>query len=446
MERTELSFTSGSILKPLIRFVLPILGALVLQSLYSAVDLLVVGHFADAASVSGVSTGSNIMYTVIGFVASLSAGSTVLIGQRLGAGDREGAGHALGTAVRMFLVIGLLLTATLCGLARPLSRLMNAPAEALQETVDYVFFCGTGALCIVAYNVFGSLFRGMGDSRTPLLAVGIACVCNIAGDFLLVAVYRMGAKGAAIATVAAQLVSVLICLLVIRRRGLGLPFGREYLRRDPASLKMTLKLGIPIALQDLLVSISFLIVLTITNSLGLIVSAGVGVSDRICGFVMLMPSAFNQALSAFVAQNIGARQPERAKRAMRYGMGVSLSIGILLAIAAFFFGSALSAIFAEDRDVIAASAQCLKAYSFDTILVSFLFCYLGYFNGCGDTTFVMAQGLIGAFLVRTPLAWMFSRMEPVSLFLVCFATPCSTVVQIALCLWRMRKKSVSQKP
>ena len=437
-------FTQGSILAPLMRFALPVLGALILQAMYGAVDLLVVGQFGTPAGVSAVSTGSQLMHTITTVITGLSMGTTVLLGQSLGAGSDRRAGDIIGGAICLFAFLGALLTAVVPLSAEGLCALMHAPEEAFHQTVQYVSICAGGSLFIVAYNVLGSVFRGMGDSRTPLLAVGIACAVNIAGDLLFVAGFGMAAAGAALATVLAQGVSVALCLLVIRRRGMPFPFERSNIRLHREILKRTVLLGAPIALQDLLVSISFLVLLAIVNGLGVIASAGMGVSEKLCAFIMLVPSAFSQSLSAFVAQNIGAARPDRAHRAMLWGMLSSFLLGCIMAWAAFFHGDVLGGIFSRDAEVVAAGWDYLRAYAIDTLLVSFLFCFIGYFNGCGNTTFVMIQGLVGAFGVRIPVSWLMSRMNPPSLFRIGLATPCSTVVQICMCAaflaWTIRRE------
>ena len=431
--QTESNFVQGRILAPLLRFAIPVLGALILQAMYGAVDLLVVGQFAASTDVSAVSTGSQLMHTITFVVVGLSMGTTILLGNCIGAGEKERAGDIIGTAICLFGLLGLLITVAVPLLARPLCRLMQAPEEAFAQTVAYVSICAGGALFIVAYNVLGSVFRGLGDSRTPLTAVVIACIANIAGDLLFVAVFKMGAAGAALATALAQAVSVVLCFLVIRRHGLPFPFSRRCVRLQGRIALRTVRLGAPLALQDLLVSISFLVILAIVNSLGLVASAGIGVAEKLCAFIMLVPSAFSQALSAFVAQNMGARQPGRARRAMFYGMGVSFLLGIVMAWAAYFHGNLLGGIFSRDAEVVAAGADYLRAYAIDTLLVSFLFCFLGYFNGCSRTTFVMIQGLVGAFGVRIPVSWLMSRQPQPSLFRIGLATPASTIVQIILC-------------
>ena len=435
--RAQSDFTQGKILAPLMRFTLPILAALVLQALYGAVDLLVVGQFAadKASGVSAVSTGSQLMHAVTAIITGLSMGVTVLIGQAIGRRDERDAGDSIGGGIVLFLLVGALLTAILVFLAHPLALLMNAPQKALSQTVDYIRICGAGTLFIVAYNVLGSVFRGMGDARTPLVAVLIACVANIGLDILFVAGLGMAAAGAALATVISQAASVALSLLVIRRRALPFPFSRAQVRASRRVFLGIARLGGPCALQDFLVSVSFLVLLTIVNGLGLTFSAGMGVAEKLCMFIMLVPSAYMQAISAFVAQNIGAGKPRRARRAMVTGMLTSLAVSVFVAYLSYFHGDHLAAIFtsAQETQVIAAAWDYLRAYAIDTLLVSFLFCFIGYFNGCGRTTFVMLQGLAGAFGVRIPVSWLVSRAQNVSLFEIGLATPCSTLVQILVC-------------
>ena len=318
--------------------------------------------------------------------------------------------------------------------AVPVAQIMRTPIEAFDATVLYVRICSAGSVFIVAYNVLGSIFRGIGDSRMPLVTVAIACVFNIAGDFLLVGVFGMATAGAAIATVLAQALSVIISVLIIRRQKLPFTFRRTDIVFDRKRMGSVFRLGLPIAFQDLLVSISFLAITAIVNSLGVIPSAGVGVAEKLCGFIMLVPSAFNQSMSAFVAQNMGAGRMDRAKRALLCGIGMSLVVGVFMAWLSFFHGDLLAGLFARDEAVIAAAADYLKAYAIDCLLVSVMFCMIGYFNGYGKTLFVMLQGIAGAFGVRIPVSLIMSKIKPVSLFKVGLATPCSSVVQIILCV------------
>jgi len=433
MENTK-NFTEGKIFSPLMGFALPVLLALFLQTMYGAVDMLIVGQFGNAASVSAVSTGSWMMQVITSAIVGLAMGTTILLGQKIGEGRLSDAGRVVGASICMFIVIGIAVTVLMQLLAVPFGKVMQTPLEAFDDTILYVRICSAGSVFIIAYNVLGSIFRGMGNSKMPLITVAIACVVNIAGDLLLVGGFHLGAAGAAIATVFAQAVSVLLSFVIIRKQKFPFEFGKEYIKFHKGYVPAVLRLGFPIALQDVLVSASFLAITAIINTLGVIASAGVGVAEKICGFVLLIPSACSQAMSAFVAQNTGAGKPARARRALLYGILVSLGLGVFLAYFSFFHGDILSGMFAKDEAVILASAEYLKAYALDCLLVSFAFCFTGYFNGCGKTTFVMIQGIAGAFCVRIPVSYLMSLIKPVSLFKVGLAIPLSTAFQIILCV------------
>lgn len=436
-------FTPGDIFLPLLRFSLPILAALILQTAYGAVDLWMVGRFATAADVSAVSTGSQLMHTITCVVTGLTMGTTVMLGQTLGQGKGEEAGSIIGSSIALFSLIAALLTAfTILG-AGWLARITQVPEEAIPPSLSYIRMCGAGLCFITAYNVFGSIFRGMGDSKTPLMTVAIACAVNVAGDYLLVAVLGLGALGAAIATVCAQGVSVAVSLLVVSRRGLGFPFSPRDIRFHRVKVGRILRLGTPVALQDGLVSISFLVILSIVNSLGLVASAGVGVAEKLCGFIMLVPSAFSQSVTTFVAQNVGAGRLDRARKCLGQGILASLCFGVVIGYLSFFHGSVLAGLFNGDPAIVSAAADYLRAYAIDVLMTSFLFPFIGYFNGRGSTGFVMVQGLVGAFCIRIPVSFFMSRLLPVSLFRVGLATPCSSLAQILLCggyfLWLRSK-------
>ncbi|MDO4294163.1 MAG: MATE family efflux transporter [Eubacteriales bacterium] len=426
--------TEGNILGTLVRFAVPVFFALLLQALYGGVDLLVVGQFGETADVSGVSTGSMLLATVTTIVTGLSMGITILVGERIGRGEPEKAGEAIGGGICLFAVCGLVLTAVLVLAANGLAGAMHAPQEAFAQTAGYIRICGAGALFIVAYNVLGAVFRGLGDSRTPLLTVAIACVVNIVGDLVLVAGFHMGAAGAALATVAAQAISVVISFLFIRKKKLPFTLSRKDVRFRREIIFRELRLGTPVALQDFLVGISFLVIQMIVNGFGVTASAGIGVGEKLCTFLMLVPSACSQSMCAFVAQNMGAGHPERAKKALYSGVCAAFAVGVLMCLGAFFQGDRMSALFTGDAAVVAAAHSYLKAYGIDCMLTPFLFCFIGYFNGCEKTFFVMIQGIIGAFLVRIPAVYLLSKIPGATLFRIGLATPASSLVQIALCL------------
>ncbi|CEH36238.1 MATE family efflux transporter [Romboutsia lituseburensis] len=428
------NFTEGKIFSPLLKFVIPILMALFLQAMYGAVDLLIVGQFGNAADVSSVSTGSQVMMGVTSMITGLTMGITILIGQKLGEGKREEAGNVVGSGISIFAIISIILTVLVVTFASSIATFMHAPTEAFDSTVSYIKICAMGSVFVISYNVIGGVFRGIGDSKTPLITVGIACVVNIIGDLVFVGIFKMAAIGAAYATVMAQSTSVILSLLLIKKRGLPFDFSLKSIKFHKNLTTQIIKFGAPIALQDVLVNLSFLVIMMIGNSMGVVASAGIGVAEKLVGFIMLIPMAFAQAVSAFVAQNYGAKKYNRSKRVLIYSILASLCCGIVMFYITFFHGNLLSGIFSKDEAVILAAWDYMKAYGIDCLFTAIMFSMVGYFNGCGRTTFVMIQGIIGAFCVRIPVSFIMSKLEPVSLFNVGLATPMSTFVQIILCI------------
>ena len=431
------SFTEGPILKPLLKFAFPVLVALFLQSLYGAVDLLIVGQFAESSDVSAVSTGAQIMSTITNAVAGLAMGTTVLLGQQIGKGEKEEAGKTVGGSIVFFAILSILLTVVLVLCNTPITQVMNAPEEAFKATQQYILVCSLGMVFIVGYNLIGSLFRGLGNSRLPLLTVAIAAVMNIFGDLLLVNVFHLGALGAALATVASQAFSVALSFVFIRKLELPFHFKKDMIRFSSSVTKKVLNLGFPICLSDVLVGISFLVIVAIVNQLGVTASAGVGVAEKVCGFIMLVPSAFGQSMAAFVAQNYGAGKMDRAYKALRYGITTSFVIGVVIAIFSYFRGDLLCGIFSKDREVVLVGWEYLKAYAIDCLLTAFFFNLNGFFNGCGYTKFVMAQNLVGGIGVRLPVSYLMSCIKPVSIFRIGLATPSASFVQNIMCFFYM---------
>lgn len=428
------SFTEGKILGPLLKFAIPVVLALILQSLYGAVDLLVVGQFATSADVSAVSTGSQIMSTITNVIAGLSMGTTILLGQLIGEGNKKEAGKAMGASIVFFMIVAILFSILMLLNINGICHVMNAPEEAFSMTEEYVGICSAGLIFITAYNVLGSLFRGIGNSKLPLISVAIAAVINIFGDLLLVSVFHMGAAGAAIATVASQAISVIISIVIVSRIALPFEFHKTFIRFEGTITKKIFNFGFPLALSDLLVGLSFLVIVALVNQFGVIVSAGVGVAEKVCAFIMLVPSAFGQSMAAFVAQNYGARKMDRAHKGLRYGILVSLAIGAVMAYASFFHGDVLCGLFSNDASVIAAGWEYLKAYSIDCFLTAIFFNMSGYFNGCGYTKFVMAENLMGALIMRVPVSYLMSLIRPVNIFFIGLATPASSLLQVILCI------------
>ena len=429
MENTASDFTEGRIAGKLIRFMLPILGALVLQAAYGAVDVLMVGWFGTTEGLSGVSTGSSIINLVTFVLTGLATGITVLLGNFIGSKNTERAGKMIGSAILFFLIVGIVLTAALIIFAEPVARLMKAPEEAVDNTVSYVRICGGGILFIIAYNVISCILRGIGNSRLPLIFVAIACVANIIGDYTLIAIFHMDEAGAAIATVGAQAISVILSLIILSKEKLPFRIRRKDLSFNN-ELGSFLKIGAPIALQELMTQISFLALIAFINNIGLEASGGYGVANKIVTFVMLIPSSIMQSLSSFIAQNVGAGKEDRAKKTMITGMCMGASIGVIMFFLAFFCGEGISHIFATDEGVIVRSAEYLRGFAPEAVVTAILFSFMGYFSGHGKTLFVMTQSMLQTFLVRLPVAYVMASQPDPSLAMIGTAAPLATVFGI----------------
>ena len=443
MDNKENSFVEGPIFGSLIRFAVPVLGALILQAAYGAVDLMVVGWFGDAASISAVGTGSGFMQMVTFIITSLAMGSTVVIGQHIGEQKPKEAGDTVGTTILLFAGIGVVLTIVLELFAGNIVRMLQVPAESVDKTILYLRICSGGILVIIAYNVISGILRGVGNANLPFLFVGIACVVNIIGDLLLVGVCKLDVAGAALATVLAQLVSVALSAAIIRRQKLPISFSFAQCRIYVGELKRILNVGVPIAVQETMVQISFLVVNSIVNQMGLMPSAGYGIAQKIISFIMLVPSSVMQSVSAFVAQNIGAGQKERAFRGFLTAMATGCAVGVLIFLGGFFGGGVLSSVFTSDQEVIMQSAAYLRGFSAECILTCVLFSSIGYFNGRGRSIPVMIQGITSAFFIRIPVSIFMSRIPGASLMLVGMATPITTVYGIlffVVCFARLKKE------
>ena len=431
MSSDKNNFTEGNILKKLSLFMLPVLGALILQAAYGAVDLLVVGRFGSTAGLSAVSTGSQLMNLVTFMVTQLAMGATVLIARYLGEKKPERIGAVLGGATVVFAILATVLFVLLVFFAHPIAVLMQAPSEALGLTTRYVRICGMGIFFIVAYNMLAAIFRGLGDSKSPLLFVLVACLINIAGDLLFVAGFKMDAAGAAIATIMAQAVSVVLAIVILLKKDLPFTLKKSDFRLNPQCRKF-LQVGLPLALQEVLTQASFLALCAFVNRLGLTASSGYGVASKIVSFAMLIPSALMQSMASFVAQNVGASKPKRAKQAMFTGMGIGLVFGCAVFALVMLKGDVLAGIFSTDAEVVQKGFEYLKGFAPETILTAILFSMLGYFNGNNKTVFVMIQGLVQTLLVRLPMSYLMSIQPNDSLTKIGLAAPVSTLVGVLL--------------
>lgn len=431
MTNDKADFTQGNILKKLVAFMMPILGALILQAAYGAVDLLVVGRFGSTSGLSAVSTGSQVLNLVTFVVIQFAMGITVLIARYLGEKRPERIGAVIGGGAVVFTMMSVALFIAMVGFARPISVLMQAPAEAVDLTASYVRICGAGIFFIVAYNLLSAIFRGLGDSKSPLLFVLVACIVNIIGDLVLVAGLHMDAAGAAIATVTAQALSVVFAVMLLLKKDLPFAITKKDFRLNPQCRKF-LKIGLPLALQEFLTQISFLALCAFVNRLGLEASSGYGVACKIVNFAMLVPSSLMQSMASFVSQNIGAGKKKRAKQSMFTGIGVGLAVGCVVFVLVLFKGDVLCSAFSTDAAVIRNGFAYLKGFAPETLVTAILFSMVGYFNGNNKTVWVMTQGLLQTLLVRLPLAYFMSIQPNASLTKIGLAAPVATTVGIVL--------------
>jgi len=422
--------TSGSVTAALVRFSLPFLLANLVQNLYSLVDLFVVGRFADAAGLSAVSLGGLVMGSFNCAVIGLTAGGTVLVGQLLGAKREEDLRETVATLFSFYPLVALGLTAVLMLLSAPLLRLIGTPAECFDGALAYFRICIGGLVFTTGYNALSAVLRGLGDSRRPLLFVVIACVCNMAGDLVLVAGLGLGAAGAAIATTASQALSMLLGILYLRKKRFFFDFRPRSFRLSGDKVRALLRLGLPVCIQETLVMSSFIFLEAIINSMGYIAVAAAGVADRVFMVATIPAMAFSASISAMVAQNIGAGKPDRAAHCLRVGAGISFLIGLALFVWMWLAPASAIRIFTRDALVIHTAVDYLRSYKYEYLFCSIAFCIGGFVNGAGHPRFTLVNNLVSSFLVRVPLMFVLSRTAGATLFTVGIGMPIASAVQM----------------
>ena len=429
------SLLHGKVGPALLRFALPFLAASLLQQLYSTVDMMAVGRLSANAAVSltAVSTGGQLTYALTSMLIGLATGATVLIGQYVGAERKEDISRTIGTMFPLFGLFAVIISVFLAALTGPLVALMQVPEEAVRESEQYLFICAIGMIFVGGYNMVSGIMRGLGDSKTPMVMVAIACVINIIGDIILVGPLQMGAAGAALATVGAQAISFAWSLIILcRRKDFPFEFKRSNFRLHKEQSSQLLKLGAPIAFQDFSIGISFLFITAFINRIGLDEAACVGVVGRVSCIAMLVPCAFMAAIAAMTAQNIGAGQQKRARDAMLYGMTVSFVISAVMVILAQLFPATLLAVFTEEPNVIEQGILYLRSNILDSVLVAFVFCMNGFFSGCGHTGFSMVNNLVSTYGVRVLGTLIVSLIPGTTMFHIGLAAPAASFVQIIM--------------
>ena len=429
----ERSLTEGNITPQLIKFALPYMSANLLQALYGAVDTVIVGHFTNAAGLSAAAIGSQFMFLINGVIIGLSMGGTILIARYFGAKSDTDIKETIGTMFTLFAIVSIALTLIMFAAVKPLVSLIQTPPEAVSQTEGYIFISSAGISFMFAYNALSAMLRGFGDSKSPLVFVAIASVCNVIGDLILVAVFKMGAPGAALATILSQGLSAVLAVIYLKKQSFHFDFKLDSFRIKREKLKNLLKIGLPMSVQMSMTTVSFMFIMATVSVMGCVVaSAAIGITSKINGFVMLPPIAFSAAISAMVSQNMGAGRPKRAIKCLYVGISVTLIFGVISFALLQFFSPAVIKIFTPDIELIRATSLYLKSFSIDCILVCFVFCLNGFFNGCGHTRFSMVNNLMAAFLIRVPATWLLSKIPGADLFSIGFATPMSSLLSITI--------------
>lgn len=430
----ENNLTEGSVWKNLIRFAIPYLLACFMQTFYGMADLFVVGLYNSSETTTAVAIGSQVMHMLTVIIVGFAMGTTVRIGRYVGAKDERAAGRTVGASIVFFAAFAAVLTVGLLFSADLITNVMLTPREAVGETRLYLLICFAGVPFITAYNLISSIFRGAGDSRRPMYFVAVACGVNIALDFVFIGGMGLGAAGAALGTVLGQAVSVVFSLLVIRRRDFGFRMTRQDIRADREAFSQICKVGAPIACQDGLIQVAFIVITVIANSRGLIASAAVGIVEKIISFMFLVPSAFLSAISAITAQNMGADKPERARASLGYGLLITICWGAFCALYNQFLPQTLVGLFTRDKLVLAAGCDYLRAYAFDTLFAAVHFCFSGYFCGDQKAGISFLHNIIAIVMIRIPGAYLAGVYFPDNLYPMGWAAPLGSLLSALICV------------
>lgn len=441
----EKNLTQGNVFKTLLSFSLPFLLSYFLQTLYGMADLFIVGQFNGVASTTAVSVGSQVMHMITVMIVGLAMGSTVMIGRSVGAGRHDEAASTIGNTVSLFMVLSLAVTAILLFLVHPIVSVMSTPAEAVDGTVMYLTICFIGIPFITAYNIISSIFRGMGDSKSPMYFIAVACISNIILDYLFIGVFGLGAAGAALGTTLSQTVSVVISLFVILKKQTGITLSRHHFHPDGNILKSLLKIGLPVAFQDGFIQISFILITIIANQRGLNDAAAVGIVEKLISFLFLVPSSMLSSVSALSAQNIGAGRHDRARQTLRYAVMICLSFAFCAVIIMQLRAEAFVGLFSTDADVIRMGGQYMRGYVWDCVLAGIHFCFSGYFCAYGLSGISFIHNFISIVCARVPLAYFTSKHFTDTLFPMGLATVAGSAVSACICivvfLWMQRKNA-----
>ena len=430
----EHNYTSGSVFKNILIFSLPYLFSYFLQTLYGMADLFIIGQFEGVAGTTAVSIGSQVMHMLTVMIVGLAMGATVSIGQAIGANNREEASSDIGNTVTLFLLLSLVLTVVLLLLVKPIVSIMSTPSEAVNGTIAYLTICFIGIPFITAYNIISSILRGMGDSKSPMYFIAVACVMNIILDYIFMGALHLGPAGAALGTTLSQTISVAAALIFLMKKEHGLSLHRADFKPQSPIMGRILKIGVPIAMQDGLIQVAFILITIIANQRGLTDAAAVGIVEKIISFLFLVPSSMLSTVSALGAQNIGADKPERAKQTLRYAIYLAAGFGIVISILIQFVAEPVVSLFTSDNDAILAGGQYLRGYIWDCFFAGIHFSFSGYFCACEKSGISFLHNIIAIVLMRVPGVYLTSKLFPATLLPMGLATATGSLVSVIICV------------
>lgn len=430
----ERNLTSGSVLKNIIYFSLPYMLSYFLQTLYGMADLFIIGQFDGVAGTTAVSNGSQVMYMLTVIIVGLAMGTTVNIGKAVGRRDREDISRIIGNTATLFMTISVVLMVVLILLVRLIVSVIGTPSQAVEGSVNYLTVCFIGIPFITAYNIISSIFRGMGDSKSPMYFIATACFANIVLDYLFMGVLKLGPTGAALGTTLSQTLSVLISLIYIRKKNTGIELEKSDLKPDKETIGKILKTGIPVSLQDGFIQVAFIIITVIANHRGINDAAAVGIVEKVIGVLFIVPSSMLATVSALSAQNIGAKKYDRAEKTLRYAIILTVSYGIVVATITQFISKLIISLFSPDSTVILLGSEYLTGYSWDCIFAGIHFCFTGYFCAYGKSYIGFVHNIISILFIRIPGSYLASAMFSDTLLPMGFAASAGSVLSILICV------------
>lgn len=430
----EKNLTTGSVFKTVVYFSLPYLLSYFLQTLYGMADLFIVGQFNGVDSITAVSIASQVMHMITVMIVGLAMGATVMIGRAVGAGKHEEVSSAIGNTIALFMTLSVIIMSVLLMVVKPIASVMLTPPEAFGETVTYLTICMIGIPFITGYNIISSIFRGLGDSKSPMYFIGIACATNIVLDYLFIGVFKLGAAGAALGTTLSQTISVIVSLTFIRKRKMGISLSLKDLKPKTAVMINLLKVGIPVALQDGFIQISFLIITIIANNRGLNDAAAVGIVEKIIGILFLVPSSMLSAVSVLSAQNAGAGKHDRARQTLWIGIMITVVFGTISAVIMQFTAGSVIGLFTDNTKVILLGGQYMSSYVWDCIFAGIHFCFSGYFCAYGLSGISFIHNSISIICARIPLAYLASIYFADTLFPMGIAAPVGSILSVVICI------------